>query len=194
MFGLFKSKEEKTLAFFNKLRRNTIIKLKKSFMNSAIISNGYNDVINDEFIGSKGKFGYDKTNPIPINGLDNLEAYFDKIRYKYASVADIKSFSFPSVSFQRTNENDDTKVGDTKNENVTAKSLSIEEIKGHIDVYNILIPFNNKKLAMLYINSYSLKTSNKIPEKFFHRDDVPVLRDGKLILAAMKSGKLKVNK
>ena len=64
-------------------------------MNSAIISNGYNDVINDEFIGSKGKFGYDKTNPIPINGLDNLEAYFDKIRYKYASVADIKSLIGP---------------------------------------------------------------------------------------------------
>ena len=59
-------------------------------------------------------------------------------------------------------------------------------------MYNIF-SFDNKKLAMLYINSYSLKTSNKIPEKFFHRDNVPVYKDGKLILAAVKSGKLKVS-
>ena len=193
MFGLFKSNEEKKLAFFNNLRTETAIKLKKSFMNSTIISNGYNDVVNDEFVGSKGKFGYDKTNPIPINGLDNLEAYFDKIRYKYASIDDINSFSFPSVSFQRTDENDVSKIGSSKNEKVSVKSLSIPNIKGHIDVYNIF-SFDNKKLAMLYINSYSLKTSNKIPEKFFHRDNVPVYKDGKLILAAVKSGKLKVNK
>lgn len=192
MFGLFKSNEEKKLAFFNKLRTETAIKLKKSFMNSVIISNGYNELVNDEFVGSKGKFGYDKTNPIPINGLDNLEAYFDKIRYKYASIDDINSFSFPSISFQRTDENDVSKIGTSKNEKVSAKSLSIPDIKGHIDVYNIF-SFDNKKLAMLYINSYSLKTSNKIPEKFFHRDNVPVYKDGKLILAAVKSGKLKVS-
>ena len=192
MFGLFKSNEEKKLAFFNKLRTETAIKLKKSFMNSVIISNGYNELVNDEFVGSKGKFGYDKTNPIPINGLDNLEAYFDKIRYKYASIDDINSFSFPSISFQRTDENDVSKIGSSKNEKVSTKSLSIPDIKGHIDVYNIF-SFDNKKLAMLYINSYSLKTSNKIPEKFFHRDNVPVYKDGKLILAAVKSGKLKVS-
>ena len=64
MFGLFKSNEEKKLAFFNKLRTETAIKLKKSFMNSVIITNGYNELVNDEFVGSKGKFGYDKTNPI----------------------------------------------------------------------------------------------------------------------------------
>ena len=192
MFGLFKSNEEKKLAFFNKLRTETAIKLKKSFMNSVIISNGYNELVNEEFVGSKGKFGYDKTNPIPINGLDNLEAYFDKIRYKYASIDDINSFSFPSISFQRTDENDVSKIGSSKNEKVSVKSLSIPNIKGHIDVYNIF-SFDNKKLAMLYINSYSLKTSNKIPEKFFHRDNVPVYKDGKLILAAVKSGKLKVS-
>ena len=192
MFGLFKSNEEKKLAFFNKLRTETAIKLKKSFMNSVIISNGYNELVNEEFVGSKGKFGYDKTNPIPINGLDNLEAYFDKIRYKYASIDDINSFSFPSISFQRTDENDVSKIGSSKNEKVSVKSLSIPDIKGHIDVYNIF-SFDNKKLAMLYINSYSLKTSNKIPEKFFHRDNVPVYKDGKLILAAVKSGKLKVS-
>ena len=127
MFGLFKSNEEKKLAFFNKLRTETAIKLKKSFMNSVIISNGYNELVNDEFVGSKGKFGYDKTNPIPINGLDNLEAYFDKIRYKYASIDDINSFSFPSISFQRTDENDVSKIGSSKNEKVSAKSLSIPE-------------------------------------------------------------------
>tara|TARA_B110000003_G_C16537231_1_gene491221 strand:- start:12 stop:590 length:579 start_codon:yes stop_codon:yes gene_type:complete len=192
MFGLFKSNEEKKLAFFNKLRTETAIKLKNSFMNSVIISNGYNELVNEEFVGSKGKFGYDKTNPIPINGLDNLEAYFDKIRYKYASIDDINSYSFPSVSFQRTDENDVSKIGSSKNEKVSTKSLSIANIKGHIDVYNIF-SFDNKKLAMLYINSYSLKTSNKIPEKFFHRDNVPVYKDGKLILAAVKSGKLKVS-
>jgi len=39
---------------------------------------------------------------------------------------------------------------------------------------------------MIYISSYSLKTSDKIPKGFFHREDVDVLKDGKLLALASK--------
>jgi hypothetical protein len=69
-----------------------------------------------------------------------------------------------------------------------ASATSSPNIKGHIDVYNIYKSIGDKgKLAKIYINVYSLKTSNKVPQGFFHRDEIDVLRDVSLIIKGAKN-------
>ena len=45
---------------------------------------------------------------------------------------------------------------------------------------------NKEKIAKIYINVYSLKTSNKVPKGFHHRDEIDILRDSKIILESAK--------
>ena len=190
MFGIFKSQKEKRDVFFKNLRAQTLVKEVKSQMNDTILSLTISEVKDGKFVEIKGEFGYDKSNPIPINGIDNYPAYFDKIRYKYASINDKTKFSYPPIVFQRTSEDDVSEIGSLKkdDDSIVVSSTRSPNIKGAIDVYN-LFSSGNKKMAKIFVCCYSLNTSNQIPEKFFHRNDVPLLQDGKLLLAPIKSGK-----
>ena len=94
------------------------------------------------------------------------------------------------IRSQRTSEDDVSEIGSLKkdDDSIVVSSTRSPNIKGAIDVYN-LFSSGNKKMAKIFVCCYSLNTSNQIPEKFFHRNDVPLLQDGKLLLAAIKSGK-----
>ena len=67
----------------------------------------------------------------------------------------------------------------------TAPSSS-PNINGHIDVYN-LYSIGGEKLAKIYVNCYSLKTSDKVPDGFIHRDKVPAEKDSKVTIEALKN-------
>ena len=45
----------------------------------------HDNSLNDENPKGVGEFGLEKTNPIPVYGIDNLPAYMDKLRYEYTS-------------------------------------------------------------------------------------------------------------
>ena len=62
--------------------------------------------------------------------------------------------------------------------------VNADNIKGTVDVYNIY-SISNRLLAKVYINSYSLKTSNKVPTGFYHRDEIPSTQDSKVLLKIM---------
>ena len=92
----------------------------------------------------------------------------------------------PFINFIRTSESDNSKLGSKKpSEEVAASSTSSPNIEGHIDVYNLYSYSSEVKLAKIYVNCYSLKTSNKVPDGFFHRDNVPAIQDGKALMEAM---------
>ena len=186
---LFKSKEERirdnNLKFFNKLRKSSMINEVESMMKSIIQSSAHDDSRKDENPDGKGEFGHTKTNPVPVFGLDNVPAYMDKLRYEYISPK-TGSNTFNPITYQRTTESDKLKLGAKKpNSEPVGAACNSHNIKGHIDVYNIF-NISNEKIAMIYINSYSLKTSDKVPDGFIHRSDVPVLKDGKLLALALK--------
>jgi hypothetical protein len=179
-----KSAEKRQREKFERVRSETIIKEQPSQMNDFILMSDHDNSLLDENPNGIGRFGLDKTNPIPVNGLDNLDAYMDKIRYKYVSEKNGNTTYNPIV-FMRTIENDNQMIGDPKaDDELLASSLNVDNIKGIIDVYN-LYSIGNKLLVKIYINSYSLKTSNKIPEGFFHRDKIPATQDAKVLMAVM---------
>ena len=182
IFDFFKAKspEEKNLELFNKLRLKSIVHEKESVMKSMIMSSPHDNSSLDEDPRGEGEFGLTKTNPIPVYGVDNIHAYMDKIRYKYTSKSG--TFTYNPVDFQRTLDTDESKVGSKKplGEGVGAATSS-SNIKGHIDVYN-LYSLSGEKLAKIYVNCYALKTSNKTPKGFFHRDDIPILKDAKILI------------
>jgi hypothetical protein len=182
-----KSSEEKKNEKFNKIRLLSNIQEVKSVMQEIIISSDHDNSFLDENPDGIGEFGLEKTNPIPVNGIDNIPAYIDRLRYEYTSVSGSGTKTYNPVTFQRTLESDDTPIGSIKpNEEPTAASTSATNIKGHIDVYN-LFSFGGKKVGKIYINCYSLKTSNKVPKGFFHRDSVPAIRDGKVLMEFVKN-------
>ena len=189
LFDFFKSKspEEKKAEKFNKIRLLSIIQEKRSMMHEMIISSEHDDSFLDENTNGIGEFGLIKTNPIPINGIDNIPAYIDKLRYEYTSVSGSGTKTYNPVTFQRTIDSDETPIGSIKPLNEpTAASTSAPNIKGHIDVYN-LYSFGGNKLAKIYINCYSLKTSNKVPNGFVHRDSTPAIQDGKVLMEFAKN-------
>ena len=164
LFDFLKSKspEEKKEAKFNEIRLLSTIQEKRSIMQEMIISSEHDDSLLDENPDGIGEFGIEKTNPISVNGIDNIPAYMDKLRYEYTSVSGSGTKTYNPVTFQRTIDSDETPIGSSKpiNEPIAA-STTAPNIKGHIDVYN-LYSFGVEKLAKIYINCYSLKTSNKI--------------------------------
>lgn len=187
--GLFdflrpKSAEEKKREQLEQLKAELIIPETVSQMNDFIKMSDHDDSGKDINPNGFGRFGLDKTNPIPVNGLDNIPAYMDKIRYKYVSQKKGNT-TYNPVSFIRTSDNDGLAVGDEKPvEELMAAGISVDNIKGTVDVYN-LYSIGNKLLGKVYINAYSLKTSNKIPDGFYHRDEVPAIQDSKVMLALM---------
>ena len=150
-----KSAEEKKNEEFERVKAKIIIREKVSQMNDFILMSEHDDSCLDENPLGIGRFGLDKTNPIPINGLDNLDAYLDKIRYKYVSQKNGNITYYP-VIYLRTSENDDQKIGDAKpDKDLMAAGLNVVNIKGTIDVYN-LYTIGNTLLVNIFINSYSL--------------------------------------
>lgn len=112
----------------------------------------------------------------------------DKIRYKYVSEK-TGNVVYNPVEYIRTTESDDCKNGSPKpTGNLIAAGAYSDNIKGVIDVYN-LYSIGNQKLGKIYINSYSLKTSNIIPEGFFHRDEIPAMQDGRVLMEMVKEMK-----
>jgi hypothetical protein len=190
LLDFFKSKspEQKKREQFEQIRAKTIIKEQKSLMHDMIVLSPHDNSSMDVNPNGLGNFGYDKTNPIPVYGLDNVEAYMDKIRYKYTSEKSGNS-TYNPVIFMRTTEDDESPKGSKKPEiEFIAGGTEAPNIQGTIDVYN-LYSISNQKLTKIYINSYSLKTSNKVPEGLFHRDEVPAIQDAKVLMALVGNGK-----
>ena len=170
IFDLFKRKTqaEKNIIFLQKLRKQTIINEAKSLMHSMIISAEHDSSCLDENPNGEGEFGLVKTNPIPVYGIDNIPAYMDKLRYEYTSKSESRTTTYNHVDFVRTTDADQSSIGSKKPDtNPVASSTSSPNINGHIDVYNIY-SIAGEKLAKIYVNCYSLKTSNKIINGFIH--------------------------
>lgn len=179
-----KTPEEKRDALFNRLRQEHMVKEKTSQMQSMITSMPHNDSHNDEDPDGIGEFGLVKTNPVPVNGIDNVMAYIDKLRYEYTSQTG--SIAYFPVNCIRTMDGDKSKIGSKKPESdLPVGATAASNIKGHIDVYN-LYSQGDEKLAKIYINSYSLITSNKIIKGFVHRDSISPIKDAKLLTHAIK--------
>jgi hypothetical protein len=83
-----------------------------------------------------GEFGYDVTNPIPVNTIFGNTAYLGRLR----TLNDIK------VRYERR--------GHTRTNN----------IKNPIDIYDIFE--EEKKIATLYISPYNKKNSTVAPKGF----------------------------
>lgn len=189
--GLFdflkrKTAAEKNIIRLNKIRLKTIISEKRSLMHEMIVSSSHDNSLLDENPNGEGPFGLSKSNPIPVYGIENIPAYMDKLRYKYTSKSSSGSYTFNPIDFQRTSDSESSEIGSKKPSSEPAvSSTSSPKIKGYIDVYNIYTT-SGQKLAKIYINCYSLKTSNKIPEGFIHRDDTPAEKDSKALIELMK--------
>ena len=188
-FDFFKSKtpEEKKIEKFLKIRVNSIIKEKKSWMHSIIVKTTHDNSLKDENPKGKGEFGLAKTNPIPVYGIDNLPAYMDKLRYEYTSKSGSGTKTYNPVIYVRTSDSDTSAIGSNKPEtDPVASSTTSPNISGNIDVYN-LYSMGGKKLAKIYVNSYSLRVSDKVPKGFFHRDDTPPMQDAKVLTEFLKN-------
>lgn len=186
IFDLFKRKTqaEKNIIFLQKLRKKTIVNETKSLMHSMITSSVHDASCLDQNPNGEGKFGLVKTNPVPVYGIDNIPAYMDKLRYEYISKSGKTTYNH--VDFVRTTDADQSNIGSKKpTTDAVASSTSSPNINGVIDVYNIY-SIGGEKLAKIYVNCYSLNTSNKIIDGFIHRDKIPAEKDSKVLLEAMK--------
>ena len=189
LFDFFKSKtpEEKKLEKFLKIRENSKIKVKKSLMHSIIAMAPHDDSLKDENPKGTGEFGLEKTNPIPVYGIDNVPAYMDKLRYEYTSKSGSGTKTYNPVIYVRTSDSDTSAIGSNKPEtDPLASATTSPNISENIDVYN-LYSMGGKKLAKIYVNSYSLRVSDKVPKGFFHRDDTPPMQDAKVITEFLKN-------
>ncbi len=91
----------------------------------------------DEIPQGTGKFGWDKTNPIPVYGVPENEKYLSKLRLSNGD----------RIRWRRI------------------KSLAISSINNPIDEYEIF-NMKGDTIGILYISPYHLKTSSKAPEGF----------------------------
>ena len=182
-FDFFKSKSQAQLRDeqFAKIREKTIIHEHKSLMHDMIILSPHDSSCKDVHPNGFGNFGLVKTNPIPIYGIDNVAAYMDKLRYKYTSEKSGNS-TYNPITYVRSSEGDETAIGSKKPVGeLPASGTEAENIEGTIDIYNIYT-IGNQKLAKIYVNSYSLKTSNKVPDGFYHRDEIPLVQDARILM------------
>ena len=153
-------------------------------MHDMIISAEHDASCLDQNPNGEGEFGIVKTNPVPVYGIDNIPAYMDKLRYEYISKKGITTYN--QVDFVRTTDSDQSSIGSKKPAiDPVASSTSSPNINGPIDVYN-LYSIGGEKLAKIYVNCYSLKTSNKVIDGLIHRDKVPAEKDSKVLMEAMK--------
>lgn len=189
LFDFFKSKtpEEKKLEKFLKIRENSKVKEKKSLMHSMIVIAPHDNSLKDENPNGTGEFGLVKTNPIPVYGIDNIPSYMDKLRYEYTSKSGSETKTYNPIIYVRSSDSDSSTIGSKKPEtDPPASATTSPNISGNIDVYNIY-SIGEKKLAKIYINSYSLKVSDKVPKGFFHRDDTPPMQDAKVLTEFLKN-------
>lgn len=103
----------------------------------------------DSIPGAYGKFGYEKTNPIPVNTI------IGSLRY----LKSLKTEDGKSIEYKRR--------GSTRTENIDSP----------IDIYDISA--NNEHIATLYISPYNKKNSEIAPEGFIfdksnHEEDFNV--------------------
>jgi len=190
IFDFFKSKtpEERASEQRLKIRNKIKINEKTSVMQSMILSSPHDDSMQDENPNGIGEFGLEKTNPIPVNGIDNIDAYMDKIRYEYTSKK-TGTNTFNKISHVRTSDSDETQIGSEMPKSALEEdSTNSDNIKGTIDVYN-LYSIGGEKLAKIYINGYSLKTSNKMPKGFIHRDETDPVKDSAVLSYIMNNMK-----
>jgi hypothetical protein len=189
IFDIFKRKSpaERNIAFLRQLRKKTIIHESKSKMHDMIVMVGHDSSCLDENPSGEGEFGMVKSNPISVYGIDNIPAYMDKLRYKYTSTSGSGTVTFNHIDFQRTSDSDNSDVGTKKpSTDPIASATSSPNIKGNIDVYN-LYSIAGEKLSKIYVNCYALKTSNKVPDGFFHRDEIPAEKDSKVLMESIKN-------
>lgn len=90
----------------------------------------------NEMMGAYGRFGYDKTNPIPVCGFLGITEYFEKLRF----------LNGEKVEYER--------VG----------AFSSENIKELIDGYRI--SGKNQPKTLFFISIYNSRTSDNTPEGF----------------------------
>lgn len=93
----------------------------------------------DVMKGSSGLFGKEPTNPIPVNGHNGLEEYFNNLLLENGHAIEYK------------------RIGSVK---------SITDIKGIIDKYLILDKENNMAVGSLYVCIYNKYTTKKVPDGF----------------------------
>ncbi len=141
------------------------MEIKKSIMHDVIGENPKackSEVIPEGF----GEFGYEKTNPIPIYGIDNIDTYMSQLRYE--TISNDGSSIFLPVQYLRTIEDDNSAIGTEmpKNE-IQVGSTFANNIGNNIDVYNIYTFDGAKKLGKLFIHCYHYNTSSKVPKGFF---------------------------
>ena len=181
------SSSNRNIKVLEQIRNEITVKEKKSLMHDMILMSPHDDSKQDVNPNGIGKFGLEKTNPIPIYGIDNIPTYMDKLRYKYVSKSGSNSITYNHIDFIRTSESDNSENGSKKPEvELPTSSTTADNISGHIDVYNIYT-IGGEKIAKIYVNCYSLITSNKVPDDFYHRDDIPAVKDSKVLMEAMKN-------
>ena len=154
---------------------------KKSAMHDMIVSTNPNACKKDQIPTGIGEFGLEKTNPIPVYGIDKVGFYMSKLRYKYTSKSGTVVY-YP-VQFKRTNEFDNSPIGSPMSEaDSKQSSCSVENIGNYIDSYNIYSFDGSRKLCMVFIHSYHLKTSDAVPSGFVNSKDISKNQDGQRII------------
>jgi len=91
----------------------------------------------DEIENPSGKFGFDITNPIPVNGIDMIDDYFSKLRLITGEL----------IAYSRTG------------------SLVAENLPFPVDMYKIFNS-ERVQIATLYIYAYHGHMSGKAPDGF----------------------------
>lgn len=161
---------------------------KKSIMHDMILMTNPNAGKYDIIPTGVGEFGLEKTNPIPVYGIDKVDMYMQQLRYKYVSQKGAVVY-YP-VQYKRTNEFDQSSIGSSISESDSVESsCSADNIGGNIDVYNVYSFNGARKLCTLFIHSYHLKTSESVPKGFVHAKSVPKNQDGQKLLALMSKQK-----
>ena len=117
-------------------------------MHDMILMSPHDDSKQDVNPNGIGKFGLEKTNPIPIYGIDNIPTYMDKLRYKYVSKSGSKSIIYNHIDFIRTSESDNSENGSKKPEvnkveDTSSKDLALitqmnNELAGSLDLKETL--------------------------------------------------------
>lgn len=154
---------------------------KKSLMHDRIVSTNPNACKEDYIPSGVGEFGLEKTNPIPVYGIDKVDFYMSKLRYKYTSKSG--SVVYYPVTYKRTHELDKSPIGSPISDSATTQSsCSAENIGDYIDAYNIYSFDGSRKLCLVFIHSYHLKTSEAVPSGFVNSKNIPKNQDGQRIL------------
>jgi len=165
---------------YNFIRLLTSVQELPSDMAEYILSQPHDESGLDENPDGYGRFGLDVSNPIPIHGIDNIKAYMDRLRYSPEPASKEERIFYP-VTYQRTTDRLDSPIGSKlSGGRITMGATSSPNIRGKIDVFDVY-SIKGRNLARLFVNCYSLVTSNKVPEGFFHRDDIAPSSDYKVI-------------